>query len=332
MIRLFLYSIITAFTIVGGVVGAGFITGKEIYVFFAYDFSISGIYLTFVCFALSMYLIMIFKFKKASAFLIGLFITVSNVIIAGCMFSAVKELYARVFKHTKNIEIFTILTAILVFFVSAKGMGAMEKFSLILMPVVIVSVVVLSLKTIDVEMCFLTPKTFDGVVNPIIYVGFNVVLCFSVIKNSGEKLSPPFKFISSLLSALILCLLIFLISLSVCNAQKNQNMPFVELFLYDVKLSIIVDIITLFAILTTYTSALYCSYGFCNFKVKIEGKILIFLTSLFISNLGFSKIVENVYPIIGALGFALLISTCLLSKIFQPKQRERTLRPLKCRV
>ena len=331
MIRLFLCSIITAFTIVGGVVGAGFITGKEIYVFFASDFSLSGIYLTFVCFTLSIYLIMFFKFKKVGAYSIGLFIMISNVIIAGCMFSAILELYARVFHQIKNIKILAIITAIFVFIVSAKGMGAMEKFSLFLIPVVIVSIVVLSLKTIDDKVIILTPKRFNGVFNPVIYVGFNIILCFSVIKNSGEKLSPPFKFISSLLSAIILFLLIFLSSLSVHSAPKTQKMPFAELFIHDVKLSIIVDIITLFAILTTYSSALYSSYGFCDFKLKIKGKILVFLTSLFISNLGFSKIVESIYPLIGSLGFALLIFTCLLSKIFQPKQRERTLRPLKCR-
>ncbi|MBQ7373418.1 MAG: hypothetical protein IJW64_02495 [Clostridia bacterium] len=332
MIRLFLYSLISAFTIVGGVIGAGFITGKEIFVFFSQDFSLSGLYLTFVLFTLSIYLVMTFQFDKISSKAIGVFISIANIFIAGCMCSAISAVYSRLFFGLKNVEIFTIFTAILVFLVSTGGMGAIGKFNLFLIPLVIVVIVALGLKSTACVFVNLTPKTFSGVINPIIYVAFNVVLSFTVIKNSGEKLSPPFKMLCSCVTALVLSLSIFVISLAIKNSSKSQVMPFTELFIKDVKLSIIVDIITLFAILTTYVSALYTSYDFGGCKLNLGVKTLIFLFSISISNLGFSKIVDTVYPIIGTVGFTLLLVICLLSKIFQVKRPKRTSLPLKCKV
>ena len=116
---------------------------------------------------------------------------------------------------------------------------------------------------------------------------------------------------------------------SILGSDKESEMPFVELFIKDVKVSKIIDVITLFSILTTYASSLYGSYAIAGKSVKFRWKALLFLASLLVSNLGFSKIVDTIYPLIGIIGFLLLLIICSLSKFFQVKRREHTLRPLK---
>lgn len=331
MIRLFFYSIVSACTIVGSVIGAGFITGREIYVFFASDFSLSGMYLTFICFAISIYFVMSFNFLKFGEKVLTFFIALANLFVSGCMFSAVLKLYNRMFIGVKNIEILAIITAILVFFISVGGIGVMGKFNFALIPIMIFSIVFLGFNQSVGKTVFLTPKSTGGAFNPLIYVGYNVLLSFIVIKNGGEKLTPPFKVMCSALTALILSLTVFIISLSVLGSDKGCEMPFVELFSKDVKVSIIIDIISLFAILTTYASSLYGSYAIVGYFTKFRWKLLLFLASLSISNLGFSKIVDTIYSIIGVVGFLLFLIIYLLSRIFQAKQREHTSRLLKCK-
>lgn len=329
MIRLFFSALVSAFTIVGGVIGAGFITGKEIQVFFCEDLSLSGLYLTCLCFTLSIFLIMSFSFNDIAKRVLGTFISVANIVIAGCMFSALEKVYSHMFSNVKNIVLLQITTAIFVFFISSRGIGAVGKINVALIPIVIIVVVILGLKYTVPKTADLSPKTLKGVVNPIVYVGFNIILSFTVIKNSGEKLSPPFKLLSSFITALILCLLISIISVAIFFSSKNQDMPFVSLFENNVKLFIIIDIITLFAILTTYVSALYTAFDFGGIRLNLRWKTLLFLLTLSISNLGFSKIIDTVYPLIGAVGFLLLLIICLLLKIFQVMRRARTLRLLK---
>ena len=331
MVRLFFSSIVTSFAIVGAVVGAGFITGKEILVFFASDFSLSGIYLTFIVFTLSMLLIVSFSFSEKSKKVIEAFVSVSNVFIAGCMFCALSELYKSVFFKMKNIEIFAIFTAILVFIISIGGMSAMKYFNLVLIPIITISIIFLCFMKIDDYEVLITPKTLVGVFNPVVYVGFNVVLSFVVIKNGGESLPPPYRLLCCIITSFILSFLITLISLSILHCEKTSAMPFVSMFNSDVKLSIIVDIITVFAILTTYVSALYSSFKILGKSQKVGYKLGVFLLSILFSNLGFSKIVDTIYPIIGIVGFLLLLIICLLSKLFQARQPKRTLRLLKRR-
>ena len=316
-----------AFSIVGSVIGAGFITGKEIYEFFAFDFSVSGLYLAFLCFAIEIYFIMNLNDTAIEKVVVKL-VAIANIVIAAGMISAFEKLLISVFPLSKNIKIITIISAILVFTISCSGVGALQKFNAFLTPCIIVSIVVLSILKIEYYPIEIYPKTINGVFNPLIYTGFNLILSLGIIKSGGENLSPPSKILSSILTSLFLCICICLISLAV-KGLKSSEMPFVELFSDDKKLSIIVDIITIFAIFTTLASSFYTAVNFGGVKLPSGLKIILFLICLAISKIGFSSIVERCYPIIGVLGNGFIILICLLSKFFPKGQREHTLIPPK---
>lgn len=331
MRRLFLCSFITAFTIVGSVIGAGFITGKEVYEFFSVDLSLSGIYLAFICFSLTIYLVMSFKLDKGVERYLEIFVSLANLIIAGCMISALDSVYQRLFCLTKKVKIFSVLTAILLFFMTLKNISVTEKLCSILLPIVIIIIVVLCLCKIDDYSARISPTSRLGIVNPLIYVGFNVILSSSVIKNSGEKLSPPFKMLSSLITSAMLCTCIFLLALAVKSNGKIYDMPFISLFLANKKLLIIIDIITLFAIFSTLASAYFTINSFGKINVGIKCKLALFLLTVLISEIGFSIIVERLYFAVGILSYVVIAVSCLLSKAFQQEQRGRTY-PLQARI
>ena len=156
-----------------------------------------------------------------------------------------------------------------------------------------------------------------------------MVLSAGIIKNSGEKLSPPLKIVTSLITSLLLCVCIFLLSLAVKKEGYNSEMPFISLFYSNKKLLKIIDIITLFAIYSTLISSLYTINNFGGIKIKLKYKTLLFLVVIFISYLGFEVIVERLYLSLGFLAYATILVSYLLSKPFLKERRERTFPLLK---
>lgn len=324
MRRLFLCSFVTAFTIIGSIIGAGFITGKEVFEFFAKDLSLSGIYLAFLSFTGLIYFVMSNRNTQIKKW-IEVFVAVSNIIVAGCMISALDSVYKRVFCLTEKVKILSIITAILLFIMTLNGISIVEKFCSLCLPIMISVIIVLCfVKTEDYSLP-LSPKTFEGIAKPFIYVGFNVILSAGVIKNSGEKLSPPFKMLASLLTSFLICTLVWLISLVVKCSESNDEMPFISLFYSNVKLLKIIDILTLFAIYSTLISAIYTINKFGGISLSIKSKVCLLLLAITVSELGFSPIVEVLYPILGILAYAFIFVTFLLSRLFLKEQPKRTL-------
>ncbi len=324
MLRLFLCSFATAFAIIGSIIGAGFITGKEVFEFFARDFSLSGIYLTFLCFSIAIYFVMSNLEGSAFARLVEIFVSLANVVVAGCMISALNSVYNRLFRVSEKSEIFTVITAILIFIMSFGEIGFVEKLCVVTLPIVITAVVALCITRIDDYAINISPKSYGGVVKPVIYVGFNVILSSGVIKNSGKKLSPLFKILSSVITSLIICACVSLLSLAVAKEGNSSEMPFISLFDSNKKLLIIIDIITLFAIYSTLVSAFYTVNNFGGIKIGYRLKILLFILTFAISRLGFSSIVEGLYPTLGILAYLVLAVSFLLSRSFPKEKRERT--------
>ena len=330
MRRLFLYSFTCAFAIVGSIIGAGFVTGKEVFEFFAKDFSLSGVYLAFLCFAFAIYYVMNMRRSSASK-LFEIFVSIASIVVVSCMISALDLVYSRLFWVVKKVKIFSIITAILLFIISIKGICAIEKFCAFTLPFVIVIIIVLCALKIEDYSIAISPKTTDGLYNPFIYVGFNVVLSSGIIKNSGEKLSPLFKIVAAVFTSLIICSCIFMLSLAVQKEGYNSEMPFLSLFFNNIKLLKIIDIITLFAIYSTLISSIYTVNCFGGVKLKMSFKILLLFVAICISFIGFGEIVEKFYPILGIVAYALFFVSFLLSKPSQVKQQVHTSNLLRCR-
>ena len=91
------------FTIIGSVIGAGFITGKEISVFFCRDFSLSGVYAAFVFFFLFIFLLSVCE-ENALNKVVGFVVAVTGIVIASCMTAALNysEVCSQGFSITRK--------------------------------------------------------------------------------------------------------------------------------------------------------------------------------------------------------------------------------------
>lgn len=330
MRRLFLYSLSSTFAIIGSIIGAGFVTGKEVFEFFAKDLSIGGVYLAFLGFAFAIYFVMCMNGNSSYKWF-EIFVSIASIVVAGCMISALDLVYKRLFTGLKNVKIISIVTAILLFYMSFGGICSVEKFCVFILPIVTVILISLCVIRIEDYSMAISPNSAMGIYKPFVYVGFNVVLSAGVIKNSGEKLSPLFKIISSLLTSFIIVACILLISLAVKDEGSCSEMPFISLFSNNIKLLKIIDIITLFAIYSTLISSLYTINHFGGIRLVLPMKILLFVVAVIISYIGFGQIVERLYFALGALAYVLIIISFLLSKSFQVKRQVHTSSLLKCR-
>ena len=87
--------------------------------------------------------------------------------------------------------------------------------------------------------------------------------------------------------------------------------------------------LSLFFFFSTLFSSLYTAVDFGGIKLKFKSKVLILLLSLAVSEIGFSNIVEILYPILGVLGLALIGLIYLLRVVFRQVRQEHTCHRLK---
>ncbi len=321
------------FSIIGNIVGAGFITGREISTFFCDDFSVSLCYSTFLIFVLFLYISLSFDldsdwiFARISAFL--------NVIISSSMISGLNEIYCNLFLcQTENIENILIVTVFLAFFISLKGIGYINSFSLIFIPV---SLVVLFFAIFSVSSVgygnlnlFSSERGIDFFHSPVIYVCMNTFLSFPILKTFGKKFSKKGNLLLSFILSFILTFLIFIISNSVISGGvSGETMPLISLvegndFLYSA---------ILFICFIGIFSTLACSYysTISTFKKeKYPLKIIVlFLSTIWLSKLGFENIVSFLYPFIGILGLFYVFFNIFSKAFFLREKSKNTLLPQK---
>lgn len=316
------FNVCTAvFSISGSIIGAGFITGKEINGFFGEDFSLSGIYLAFLLFAISFFIIMNIAEKGSLVAAVKFVVAICNVFIAACMVAALKSVYGELFNVSENIKLLHIISLIFAFIICFVGVRAIGVFSLASIPFLIAVLIFVSLAYSDGGDINVSPRGSVGVVYPMLYVGINTMLSSGVIQGFGTTLSVKEKIATAAATSLTLCLCIAIVG----NAVRGVDgeMPLAELVASNRKLYIIVHILMLFAIFSTLVSSLYSVFSVLPSRYKMSCLTVLFLLVVFLSRFGFSSIVENVYPVIGAVGIVYI--AIFSSLFFRRVRRERTL-------
>ncbi len=327
MKKIFFSSFGAAFTIIGSVIGAGFITGKEISVFFCKDFSVSGLYASFVFFFLFIFALSVSRGGVVEK-IVGYAVALTGIIIASCMTAALNSLFKSIFRETENFKIFTIITVFFAVIVCIKGVGAMNAVSMAVMPFVLVFIVVLSLVSAGDLSVKISPQGKDGLVFPLLYVGINCLLSSKVIVDSTKGLTMRKKLVCAFFVSFSLCLCIFFIGVRVCG--KEGEMPFLSALGDNVICLKIAVVITFFSIFTTLVASVYSAFTLAKGKTSVLQKIIITLVFLMFSRFGFSEFVEKVYPVLGVIGVIYFVSVS--SEIFLTRRRARTLLRQECRV
>ena len=164
---------------------------------------------------------------------------------------------------------------------------------------------------------------------PILYVGMNTFTSFKIFSDLGKNKGSRFAFFTSAISAFFLAMMILVISDAISpDYLRFSLLPILTLLRFDKFGYTVMLFVCLIGIFSTLICSLYASFSIIKENFAILKRCVLSVAVFFISKFGFSKIVNDFYPILGVLGVIFVIIVSL--RAFFPKRRPtRTYRPLK---
>lgn len=325
------------FIIIGSLVGAGFASGQEIYLFF-YKYGklgilgliISCLIITYIIYKTLLiilendinnykqFLDKIINNKKISQiinFIVNIFLIMTfYIMVSG--FGAYFEQELGI-----NYLIGTTIISVLCYSIFLKNISGVKDTSSIIVPILIIFILIIGIinfKEIDFEK-FKKDKylieNMGWIIQSLIYSSYNMILLIPVLSNLKKYLKnkKQIKYIA-IFSGIIIFILALNIFLLLSRVDINFNlleMPAVYVIgKYYKNLKIYYGIIILLSIFTT---ALSTGISFLENIVKNKryfpqiGGIMC-ITSLIISNFGFSNLLKILFPVFGYLGLIQIIN------------------------
>lgn len=323
---------------IGSLVGVGFLSGAEIFEFFArfQKYSYLGILIFFVLMFILSYKILdsnnlnenalnMYNFNKKihkntsllKFRLKSIIVNFNVLMIASAMFSGLYELTNKLFYHN---GIFIFLTCVfIVFYILIKGIGCFSKVNFFIV-ILLIFVTFVLIKNLNNNYQTITNIKLDNSCNsitlsclfPIVYIFMNIVEIQPVIKESGLKFNRKGKCVFSLCFSLILTTILFVFTLFLQNHMNlcNSAMPLLDFFKSEG--GILYTIFT-FGLLGGLISTLIACLigvkrGFVrkNFSNTSASFVAVFL-ALLIGIINFKFFVKIIYPIIGILNFIVFV-------------------------
>lgn len=325
--------------IIGTLIGAGFASGREIYLFFLKfgKLGLVGITFSSILTAIIIYKTlkivkekniinynnllenMNLKNKKIIFFIkniVTIFLLISFYIMVAGFGAYMKQIY--------KIETYisTIIFIIFCYFIFKKSLKGMIKINEILIPFLLFFILYLGIKNVPYLIQSKVIFEIDTIsnkwlVNSILYTSYNSIILIPVLvtMNKYLKSNKQIKNIS-IISAIIIIVLSFSIFGLLLKGQffiKELELPLIQISLEFGK--IFSYIYGFVIIVSIFTSAISTGYSFLqnvskNKKQYNRNLILICVSSIFISNIGFSNLVELLYPLFGILGILQIIFIC----------------------
>jgi len=325
------------FVIIGTLIGAGFASGQEIYAFF-YSFGIKGIYGMIVSsciIGLTIYssLKIIYKYndvenykdfldklvksnkiKEIINIVVNIFIIISfYVMIAG--FGA----YLKQEFNLNNI-IGSGILALICLIVFKTNVKAFVKINEILIPILIFIIVLIGIVNVkniefsNLENYIIQKNDSNWLVMSVMYASYNCILLVPVLISIKNyiKTKKDIKYISIIVTVIVAMLLmaIFFLLINVDVNIKSIEMPAV--YAIDKIWHSIKNIYGIIIMISIFTTAISLGISFLNNTSKNKKSynviaLIICFTSIIFSQIGFSNLVNFLYPILGFLGIVQIV-------------------------
>lgn len=311
------------FTVTGTVIGAGFISGRELVRFFGAEKFIPAAFVAAILFALFIYSLLrlgyefggfsgvISRMPKVLRRVFLVFIYSASFIMTSGMLAGADSLFPFVSPAVG------IISVVLTFFVCRVGIRGVNVINLILVPLILSFIAIIVVKD--------SMFAYGGDVQPLriysalSYVGMNIFLSFPVVCDMGKDMKSN-KAVSSAITACVLFVFMSLILFAVKSegGAVNENFPLVYAF---GKYSFF-PFVCLFATFTSLCSSYYPLYNLSEkAKAKNAARVILLAAAFLLSRMGFFNIVEHIYPIIGCAGFSLSVA-CIFYYFFFEKRNQ----------
>lgn len=319
----------TVFIIIGAVIGAGFASGKEIFEYFAKYGVLSLLFVVPLFLCIYFFLFNYLKFgesygnydlKQSNKFLckprkflkynynpfdIGLFLTF--LIHTSAMFSGLIALFSTYLPSGYN-WLYFIISLVVTIVLIKTSFKSFKLLSLMVVPLIIICLI---LNVI----CSFNSGTFAtnfGITNilplpilTIVYASQNTFFSSFIIIKLGKDLTDKERHLTSLITALVLCVLIThgILCFMFNPRLVYSEMPFAEVAIsVNPIFSIIFALILFGSIITTHATCLASLKEYFKGEKKYNNTFLMLVLIILLSLFNFGKIVEYLYPLIGAFG------------------------------
>lgn len=327
--------------IVGTTMGAGFCSGKEMVVYFA-KFGPTSLYFVPVLFLLYVIIFRVFlllgrqrHFESVQSInqtffgthnglynkiLFGIYVVFSAAMFAGLQ--QIGQLIGEGFG-----VVFLLFAFVFCYLVLLKPFQILAKLNTVIVPILMVlltaNCIIGLLQPPLLEQNVIYPSSILLLFNPLLYACQGVTLAYFVLLRAGEHLTKKQIGLSAFFSAFLLC---FGQTISMLVFWRHptllfQSMPLVSLaFMIGSPMNFFYLLALFLAIITTLFSTTRALNEFVQIKIngKHKSALLSLCLPLLLSFFGFDKIVEYLYPLIGVVGFLMLM---FLSKNLFFKQR-----------
>ena len=333
------------FVIIGALIGAGFASGQEIYIFF-FLYGVNGLYgiiISSLIIGIIIYKTLYVIYKKNittyKEFLKEIFIcknkkieiinSIIKIFILITFFIMISGFGAYFEQEYKiNSIIGSSILAILCYFILNKNIKGVIKVNEILMPILIIFIAIIGIINIitinsnDIKEVLVQKNNFNFIFKAILYSSYNSILLIPVLitlKNYlvGKKQIIKISVVSSIL-IMTLSSIVFFILTKVDIDIRMLEMPAVYVISNCYKnLKYIYGIVILGAIFTTAISSGISFLGNKteeNEKEKKKYKLILILmcvSSILTCKMGFSNLIKSLYSVFGCIGIIQIIKILL---------------------
>ena len=328
------------FVIIGTLIGAGFASGREIYLFFVQygNYGKFGIILTGIITGIIIYRVLIVtktyeinnynkllerinwkysKINKLINLVVNSFLLISfYIMIAG--FSAYIEQTYRV-----PIYISSIFFVVICYIIFKKSIQGVIKANEVLVPILVILIAYLGIKNMPYmfkanEPTIIGNSSNSWIIGSILYASYNSIILIPVLTNLRSYIDNTKQIIKiSVISSIIIVILALFIYGLLLRGEffvSELEMPLIEI---TIQFGKIFKYIYGFVIIASiFTSAVSTGYSLLQNVTKTKKGyeivlLIMCITGIAVSNIGFSNLVEMLYPLFGVLG---LIQILLILK------------------
>lgn len=326
------------FVIIGTIIGAGFASGKEIYTFFCI-YGINGlwgilisngiiglvIYLTFKTITKNN----IKSYSDLSEYLVGsnkvLSYSINNIMNIFLLVSFIVMVsgFGAYFKQEFNIPAIwgSLLIAILTFFTFFKNIDGIVKINTYLIPLLIFLVALLGFKENIFSFGATTLSTtsnFSWILKSILYASYNSILLIPIIINLQDLIlnKKHVKYIIFITTLIMVLLSLTIYTVLNFNILEIANVEIPIVYIANKFGTIYKYLYGLVILIAIFTTAISQGYSFLNNISKNKKQyfiysILICSLSIAFSNIGFGKLLDILYPLLGYLGLMQIGVLCM---------------------
>lgn len=319
--------------IIGALIGAGFASGQEIYVFF-YKYGvigIAGIFISTTLISVCTYRVLLsiktgkinnykeflsFYLDKPNKKLLNIINSTLNILLLITFFIMISGFgaYFNQEYHLNSIIGSAVLAGIC-FIVFNKDIDKFVRINKYMVPILIIVIIfigILNFENINIyknNINLEITNIFSGLMYAVIYASYNLILLIPVLIALKDKLKKEnkIKFISIYLGVLVLILSIiiyFLLNNINGNIEKIE-MPAV--FAIKKEYNYLTNIYGLIILISIFTTAISLGISFLenvtkNKKNYSQIAAIMCITSVIFSRIGFSNLIKILYPVFGIIG------------------------------